>query len=365
MSKLGKPIRAVIKREVEKIIHCQDMSKGFALYECPRCRKVKFSPFTCKSRFCNCCGAKYAKDRSLSISSRLIEGAHRHLVFTIPEELRKYFAHDRSLLDLLFEAAAETIFYYFKKRNKNQNYIPGMICVLHTFGRDLKWNPHIHMILSEEAVGDSNIWKSFSYISYEALRLGWQYNILELLLKNIHNPKFKLLVKKLYKNHKLGFYVSAPPIKDFSTGVINYIIRYTGRPVIAESRIVNYDEEFVTFEYIPHGDKELVSETITVFDFIKRLIIHIPDDNFKMIRYYGFYNANCLKHSQYLRRARKIEPSKIQVLMGIYGSWRRRILHAFGYDPLKCTCGSWMDLVDTYSGSRAVAFWLAEMVDTS
>jgi hypothetical protein len=151
----------------------------------------------------------------------------------------------------------------------------------------------------------------------------------------------------------------------YSTGVINYIIRYTGRPVIAESRITNYDGDFVTFEYIPHGSKELVPETVTVFDFIEKLITHIPDDNFKMIRYYGFYNTKSLKHDQYLRRTRKIDPSRIQILRKINGSWRRRIQYAFGYDPLKCTCSAWMELVDTYSGSRAIAFWLAEMIDTS
>jgi hypothetical protein len=365
MLRQGKPIRRIIKKEIEKIIRCQDMSRGFALYECPKCKKVKFSPFTCKSRFCNCCGVKYARDRSLSISAKLIESKHRHVVFTIPKVLRKYFAYDRSLLDLLFEAATKTVFHYFSNRNKVQNYVPGMICVLHTFGRDLKWNPHIHMILSEEAVGISGIWKKFGYIDYEALRKGWQHCILELMSKEIPTSEFKSLVNKLYKNHKSGFYVSAPPVKCFSDGVINYIIRYTGRPVIAESRITKYDGEFVTFNYTPHGSDELVSETVAVFDFIKKLIIHIPDENFKMIRHYGFYNTKNSKHSQYLRRVRKVDPSKIHMLRGINASWRRRISQDFGYDPLKCTCGAWMNLVDIYSESRALIFCLTELVDTS
>lgn len=115
MEEQGKPIRKVIIDEVEKIIHCQDIGRGFALYACPKCNKIKQVPFTCKSRFCNSCGSKYSKDRALSMSAKLLKGAHRHVVFSIPQELRKYFAHDRTLLSLLFEAAADTIFFGLSK----------------------------------------------------------------------------------------------------------------------------------------------------------------------------------------------------------------------------------------------------------
>jgi hypothetical protein len=138
MEDQGKTIRQTIREEVEKIIHCQDPDYGFALYSCPKCGVSMHVPFTCKSRFCNTCGAKYSKDRALTMSSKLLNCAHRHVVFTIPEVLRKYFAYDRNLLNLLFEAAAETVGYRFNSRNKSENYIPGMICTLHTFGRDLK-----------------------------------------------------------------------------------------------------------------------------------------------------------------------------------------------------------------------------------
>jgi len=166
MAKQNKIIRKTILDEVGKIIGCQDPEKGFILYVCPKCNVNKRVPFTCKSRFCNCCGAKYSQDRALNMSAKLLKCSHRHVVFTIPEALRKYFAVDRSLLNLLFDAASETIFYRFNEMNKSESYTPGMICVLHTFGRDLKWNPHIHMILCDEAIGRSKNWKKFSHINY-------------------------------------------------------------------------------------------------------------------------------------------------------------------------------------------------------
>ena len=60
MAQQGKPIRKTILEEVEKVINCQNPDKGFALYTCPTCHIQKRVPFTSKSRFCNCCGAKYS-----------------------------------------------------------------------------------------------------------------------------------------------------------------------------------------------------------------------------------------------------------------------------------------------------------------
>ncbi len=104
--KLGYSIRPVVLDNVNKIIHCGDPTLGHALYFCNDCGKVKYIGFTCKSRFCNSCGANYIQDRALAISSKLINCSHRHIVFTIPKELRILFRRDRSLLDVLFQASS-------------------------------------------------------------------------------------------------------------------------------------------------------------------------------------------------------------------------------------------------------------------
>jgi hypothetical protein len=275
-------------------------------------------------------------------------------VFTIPEELRPYFAHDRTLLNLLFAAAADTITYCFARRNKAEAYVPGFISTLHTFGRDLKWNPHIHMILCTEAVGNSGRWKGFGHINYEGLRRSWQFCLLKMMAEKIDTPAFKQLVDKLYAAHANGFYVNAPPVKSFNAGVVNYIVRYAGRPVLAQSRITAYDGESVTFTYTPHGSDELVSETVPVFEFIKKLIIHIPDRGFKMIRYYGFYARSHAKHALYKLREKRICPSTLENMRNIYKSWRKRIGHFFRHDPLKCACGSIFILAEIYSSQRKI-----------
>lgn len=87
---LGYQLRQSILDNVQKVIHCGDPSLGYALYHCDSCGKVKHVPFRCKSRFCNTCGANYVSKRAKSISFKLINCKHRHIVFTIPKELRNF-----------------------------------------------------------------------------------------------------------------------------------------------------------------------------------------------------------------------------------------------------------------------------------
>jgi hypothetical protein len=218
------------------------------------------------------------------------------------------------------------------------------------------------MVLCEEAIGNSGIWKRFDHINYEGLRKSWQFSLLKRMAGKIKDPSFKAVVDKLYTDYDSGFYVNSPPIKKFSPGVINYIVRYAGRPVLAQSRITNYDGDTVTFTYTPHGSNEQVSETLSVFDFIKKLIIHIPERGFKMIRYHGFYCRRSAKHGQYLKRAKKMESFEVENMRRIYGSWRRRMMHSFRRDPLKCIyCGTTLEFIELFCDPRKIEYHYSHM----
>lgn len=56
---------------------------------------------------------------------------------------------------------------------------------------------------------------------------------------------------------------------------------------MAKSKILDYDGEFITYYYDRHEDVKRVEVKIHAFDFIKKLIIHIPEKGFNMVRYYG------------------------------------------------------------------------------
>lgn len=342
-------LRPVVENEVQKVLGCGELKGGFSFYVCPDCGRYKFVPFRCHSRFCNTCGIKYQQSRAESIANKLINCRHRHAVFTIPEELRIYFRKDRRLLNILFQSAAQTIADWSYNQNKSKGFRFGMVCGLHTFGRDLKWNPHIHMIISEGCYSISHDeWKNVNYIPFVMLRKRWMTTLLS-NMKNSLDPnifdidQFKALVSSFYKNHCEGFYVHAPKSELNSTTVIvNYVTRYIGRPVMAQSRITNYDGSNVSYWYQRHEDNELVHVTEGAFAFIKKLIIHIPEKGFNMLRYYGLYADGPDAYPVLNRRTPKEKHHTNRLKL----SWQMNIALSFGYDPLKCSCGGSMVLTD-------------------
>ena len=105
--------RPIIDKVIDKFLLCKSFLLGYSLYECPNCNKENVVPHTCKTSFCSSCGNKYNEDRAISIFSKLFKWKHRHVVFTVPEELRPFFRNNRSLLNLLFEASSITVKCWF------------------------------------------------------------------------------------------------------------------------------------------------------------------------------------------------------------------------------------------------------------
>ena len=342
---------------IDKMIHCGDPSFGGAMYGCPHCGKLKFGPFRCHSRFCPTCGNKYTMDRTTSMSFKLVNVTHRHCVFTIDENLREFFLKDRSLLDCLFHSVNSVITRMFFKMNKSKNFTPGFIMVLHTFGRDLKWNPHIHCLISEGGYSDDGFWRNVKHFDYTFLRNAFRTALLNEMESKI-GSSFKKVKAKCYREHQQGFYVYAKPNLCDPRIVVKYIGRYLGRPVIATSRIDKYDGEMVTFHYNRHEDEQYIEETIPAMEFIQRLIRHIPEKHFKMIRYGGIY-ARHREIDSKLYRA--ISKSKHHIYRS-FNQWRTAILSSFGYDPLVCPdCQHRMEFLELYFNHQRVS--LEEMYE--
>ncbi|MBQ7246075.1 MAG: transposase [Firmicutes bacterium] len=344
-------IRPVVHKEVLRVINCGNPDNGCRFYECPKCGKYRFVPFRCHSRFCNTCGVAYQSDRADTISLKLLRCKHRHVVFTIPKELRPFFRKDRNLLNVLFRSSAQVISDWLYNQNHKEKFTAGMVVGLHTFGRDLKWNPHIHMLLTEGAVGKFTEWKSISHIPFTMLRKRWQttllYNLRDALdIKIFSMSDFKKLISLLYKNYPDGFYVNAPSKRDFNSpmAVANYITRYIGRPAMAQSRITNYDGENVSWWYQRHEDNEIINVTEHAHSFIKKLIIHIPEQGFHMLRYYGLYASpyETVKHLIHITKR------ELKSVILAKQRWIFRIELSFHYDPLKCPCGEYMEFKDIY-----------------
>lgn len=334
-------IREVVFSNIEKMLKCKTWDLGYAIFECPTCGKEKIVPHTCKSRMCSSCGNKYNKQRETSIFLKLFKCKHRHVVFTIPEELRIYFRKKRKRFDLLFKASEITIKYWIKEKYKKYDLIPAFISILHTFGRNLCFNPHIHMILLDGGISNkTSQFIKIDFFSYPSFRKRFMKVLLDLLEEDIGKSEFRKIKNKIYQNHKEGFYVFAPPSK-FKTyeELIKYVCRYVARPVMAESRIIDYDGEYITFWYQRHNDNLIIIEKLHAFEFISRLIVHIPEKNYKQIRFYGAYH-NSTKININIMRVISKEKHKIYKS---FTSWRPMITLSFSIDPLNCPiCNSFM-----------------------
>lgn len=255
------------------------------------------------------------------------------------------------MLNCLFSAVRSVILRMFYKINKSENFTPGFICVLHTFGRPLNWNPHIHCLISEGGTGTITPWRKVSHFNFTFLRNAFCTALLNELY-NLLGSSFKKTKSFIYKQCKNGFYVYAKSNKYEPNIITSYIGRYLGRPIIDTSRIDNYDGDWVTFHYNRHEDDVLVTEKIPVLEFIRRLIQHIPEKHFKMIRYYGIY-ARHRKNDNRLFRA--ISRKKHAFLVSL-NRWRTSILRSFGYDPLRCPhCKTNMTFISIYFKNQPIS----------
>ncbi|MEK4230502.1 transposase [Solibacillus sp. FSL H8-0538] len=96
--------------------------------------------------------------------------------------------------------------YYYERRNKQLQIKPGIITIIHTFGRDLKFNPHIHVLVTEGGMDSSNDWKPLTFISYEYLQKSWQKIVMDSMKRWFpNNTAVQKLINDLYRRYTKVF----------------------------------------------------------------------------------------------------------------------------------------------------------------
>lgn len=134
--------RAYVRAIVERLKICRDPEAGYARYLCPGCQYAHRVPFSCKTRFCPSCGKVKVDAWVTTLTRDLLDVPHLHLTLTIDDELRPVFHQDRSLLDVLLQAATQVVRDVLAETHPGVQV--GLIYVIHTFGRDLGFKPHVH-----------------------------------------------------------------------------------------------------------------------------------------------------------------------------------------------------------------------------
>jgi putative CocE/NonD family hydrolase len=98
-------------------------------------------------------------------------------VFTIPKMLRVYFLYHRELLGELSRAAAETVKELLAAAaGEEEDFRPGIVAVVQTFGDRANFHPHVHALVTRGGWTGSGDWVPVPYVdegsAEELFRLG-------------------------------------------------------------------------------------------------------------------------------------------------------------------------------------------------
>lgn len=87
----------------------------------------------------------------------------------------------------------------------------------------------------------------------------------------------------------------------------------------------------------------------SAISFMKKLILHIPDEPFKVIRYYGAYAAKNHKYRKLVRHIILKKKSIKSKLLANLSKYRQAIMLQFNRDSLRCRCDCEMEFVESYT----------------
>lgn len=307
--------------------------------ECGHIENTKYN--SCRHRSCPQCGGGRRADWLERTASELIPCEHAHVIFTVPEELNRIWQFNRKVFaDLLLTAAKETL----EELLADQKYLgatPGIISVLHTWGRNLSIHPHVHCLVTCGGVNSSGRFvrpRHSILIPGGVLRSKFRGKFRDFLLKafdsadlnlppSLSAARFRSLLNRL---GRANWNVRIQDRYPHGTSVAGYLARYmTGGP-ISDRRLCSVEPNRILFRYRDHRDGTEKVMRITPKEFLTRWFEHVPPRGLRMIRRAGLYaNAS--------RTARKAVCEQLQVEASAETvTAKRAALQVQGLDPNCC-----------------------------
>lgn len=294
------------------LAQCRRGALGFNRVRCQDCRHREWYASSCGNRHCpNCLGPRQA-EWSQKVCERLPDCPHFHVVFTVPEQFREFFKLNyRVAADLFFAAVAETL-KLFQKNNWKMD--GGFLAVLHTWGSDLTWHPHLHVLVSaggrDRATG-----------RWREARPGYLFPVKQMsrvfraiLLRRLEDLEGdaaitwpeeidSLETRRAWRVDLAGrnWNIFSRPTLGNTRAVVRYLARYTSRIAMSNHRIKRIDEQrrTVTFEskdYRNGGRKREV--TLSGFEFLRRFSQHLVPRRFRRVRTFGLLAGGRARHRE-------------------------------------------------------------------
>lgn len=136
-----------ICHNIKRFMKCKDFKENHAVFKCPVCNSIAIRPHTCKSKLCSSCGKVYSDNIAENFYHRMINKKHKSILFSIPDYLWNLFIGNIQMLADISDQLYQTFQKYFYDKAEINNF--GFSVFFHTFGRDLKFYPHIHIVITQ------------------------------------------------------------------------------------------------------------------------------------------------------------------------------------------------------------------------
>jgi hypothetical protein len=299
------------RRAIRALIACRTAQLGGHLYECDRCGHQRYAYHSCRNRHCPKCHGKDVEAWLTQRVEELLPVPYFHVVFTLPQALRRIVRqHQHVLYPVLMRAAAHAL----QKLAMDPRYVGGRIgilAVLHTWSRTLEYHPHVHCLVPGGGLDGNGHWVPAREDYLVPVRA------LSRLFRGIFMARAKHALPDQRWPTSLWnqeWVVYAKPTAKRPDAVLAYLGRYVHRIAISNSRILSMDDARVTFRYYRVGHPQPRTMTLVAPEFIRRFLQHVLPDGFHKVRYYGLWAPAYRKHlhrlGEDLSKHETVEPSE-------------------------------------------------------
>jgi hypothetical protein len=249
-----------------------------------------------------------------NVARDLLEVPHLHVTLTTHDLLWPFFHTNRSLLKVLLKTASHAI------RELVADLYPGvhigLVYTTHTFGRDLGFKPHVHLVMTKGGLKDG-AWVDIDRLPPARLSAKWRY----LLCKHLrearpHDRQLQWAIAQGYRDHR-GYQAHTDSFYPKALDAAKHIGRYLGHPPLATSHLTGYDGQQVTYWYTDTYTGQRITVTCSALDFISRLIPHIPPKGMQIVRYAGLYARNVKRKLAEIARS----APKLSAFKPLFSTW--------------------------------------------
>lgn len=295
----------VERRTMSAIELCRTAELGGHVEGCRSCGAIRIAYNSCRNRHCPKCQGRACREWLTARQNELLPVPYFHVVFTLPAEIAAIaFQNKVTVYTILFRAAAETLRMIAADPSHLGAEI-GHIAVLHSWGQNLHYHPHIHCIVPGGGLSpDGTRWvpcrprfflpvrvlsRLFRRLFLAELRTAFEEGKLSFFGDLAQLAKRDAFARMLTEARSREWVVYAKPPFGGPKQVLAYLGRYTHRVAIANSRLIGMEDDRVAFRWrdYRHRGKTKVM-TLDGHEFIRRFLLHTLPDGFHRIRHYGF-----------------------------------------------------------------------------